>query len=634
VEKADGELSPVGDIKILSEDDIKKIAAGEVIERPASVLKELLENAVDSGARNVRVDIEDAGRRLIRVNDDGRGMDSADLRAACHRHATSKIRTFADLDKLDTFGFRGEALFSIAAVSKLSITSCTHEPGARGANIRMEGGKTVSENEAPPVPGTTMEVRDLFFNTPARLKFLKGDAAERARLLGAAEECALANPGVGFQIYAEGKRVYSLPAVADNAAGLKTRAAEILGPKVSKGMLGAVNEKFNMTVFVSSPSNMVPKRNLQFFFVNRRPVSAKTLAQAVYKAYEGRRSSNLQPACLVYLEMDPAAFDVNVHPQKKEVRFIDESGVFGAVYRTVGSALLRAVAEGHEAGSVAVMREPEEPEQYGIAPQKNLARANEGFAKEDILKPEPDGYKISQNAYPVLGSEESVSSVIPPAEKIAAVKKALQDEPALPSSEEAAPAWWTPPYRYLGQFEQSYLLFESGAGLVVIDQHAAQERILFEQYLSQLACGNTVVQRLMLPVSVELPASSVENIVQWKDWLEKAGFEIEQFGPRTVLVHAAPSLFDFGDDSLAAFVESLSAVLGDPEKCAEDVRRELVAMTACKKAVKAKDLLGETEALRLLRDLKRCENGLNCPHGRPTMILMPETELARRFRRT
>lgn len=639
----------MADIKQLSPQDIGKIAAGEVIERPASVLKELLENAVDAGAKTVRVEFEGAGARLLRVTDDGCGMTPGNLRASCRRHATSKITSFGDLASLATFGFRGEALYSVAAVSRLTVTSCTHEPGAAGLTLSLEGGFATAETPAPPVPGTVIEVRDLFFNTPARLKFLKGDGTERAHLLRAAEECALANPGVCFHVMAEGRKVYALPAVPATAEGLMARAAAILGAEAAEGFLSAADPAAGVTAFISAPAKLVTRRDLQFFFVNRRPVASRTLSQALYKAYEGRRDRNRHPACVLYLELDPASFDVNVHPQKKEVRFRDESAVFSAVYRAAGKALLAATVEGarppethlRENGYGGYEAEPKPP----AGPEASAPAGGEPAHEPRVppasaKKTDPEKYTEKQvlalfdtGFMPeVFKGGESGSTAAN--EMIRSAAAAASGGAAKPAVSQADPAWWTPPYRFLGQFDRSYLLFECAAGLLIMDQHAAQERVLFEQYLDQFENETLPVQSLMLPVSVEMSASAIENLMRWKDWLARAGFEIEQFGPKTVLAHSVPALFALSDAGLAAFLQSAADLLGDPEKCAETVRREVVAMAACKRAVKAHDTLGETEAMRLLRDLKHCRNGLNCPHGRPTMFVQPESEIARRFHRT
>ena len=587
------------EIRVLSDEVIGKISAGEVVERPAGALKELLENSVDAGAKTIRVDVEKAGRRLIRVSDDGKGMSQEDLLlAACH-HSTSKILGFEDISKLATFGFRGEALYSIAAVSKMTIASA--QSGApEGFQILIEAGKISRKSPAPPVPGTTVEVRDIFFNTPARAKFLKSEPAERSRLIRVVEECALANLSVSFFLRTDGAEIFSLPA---DSRPLKeaalSRAFPVLGKEAAGGLVYAEEPSIGLKAFISEPARLLATRALQFFFVNRRPVSCRTLQQALYKAYEGARPKDRHPACVMYLELPPDSFDVNIHPQKLDVRFADEGAIFRAVSRAVSE---RIVASKRPAEII-----PSVPAQ----PTVDLPI----FA--ELVKPQP----FSESP---AGLPEAMS-VREPADYAQATVP--------PAPEEKEPSWWKPPYRFAGQISDSFLIYESAEGMVILDQHAAQERIKFEEYLRQLSAQMPVIQKLLLPVAVELSASGAENVMRWKDWLSSAGFEVERYGPREVAVRSIPSIFGFSDDKLCAFITQLSETLGEPERCAESVRRETVALLACKNSVKAGDPLEPEEAMRLIYDLKSCKDALSCPHGRPVMISMTLDELARRFHR-
>lgn len=581
------------EIQVLSEDVISRIAAGEVIERPASALKELLENSLDAGARSITIDIEKAGKALLRVRDDGRGMVPEDCRLSLTRHSTSKIRSFSDLDRLSTFGFRGEALYSIAAVSRLDITSCRKGKTAVGWSVKTEGGRVISESEAPPVPGTTVEVRDLFFNTPARSKFLRSDPSERSHLLRAAEECALANCGTAFHFRADGTEVFSLPHCANESLdSVFGRARLVLGKTAAEGLLAAASEPLGIKALASGPGSMVATRGAQYFFVNKRPVSSRTLQQALYKAYEPFRANGKHPACVIFIEIPPDEFDVNIHPQKRDVRFRNESAVFKAVSSVIGERLLKE-------------RRPVQ-----IIP----AVENSGTGA-------PGG---------VFEKSEGYSPAAPPSFTPAAALE--QELPIMPESS-GGPAWYNPPFRFLGQLEKSYLVFESNGGLLLVDQHAAAERVIFEKYMEQLSAGATGVQPLMLPVSVDLSPSQMENSMRWKQWLSSAGFEIQQFGAGTILLHSVPAVFDFGPNDLREFLERLSEILGDPEKCSEEVKRETVATLACKKAVKAHDHLKAEEALRLIEDLRVCKDSFTCPHGRPAVLSLSRAELARRFHR-
>ncbi|MFA5161445.1 MAG: DNA mismatch repair endonuclease MutL [Elusimicrobiales bacterium] len=589
----------MGKIHVLAPEIIEKIAAGEVVERPASVLKELLENAVDAGAKTINIDFEDAGRALIRVNDDGCGMEAGDLERAVLRHATSKISAYEDLDSLCTFGFRGEALYATAAVSRLAVSTCARGENMRGARITVEGGKLLSRTEAPPVPGTTVEVRDLFFNVPARLKFLKSAGTERSHLLRAAEECILANAGIAFNVRADGSDIYCVPA----GAALAERAAIVLGEAVSSGMICADDGAAGIAALVSAPDKMPATRALQYFFVNRRPVNCKTLSQALYRAYEGYRPKTQHPACVLFIELPPSEFDVNIHPQKRDVRFKNESRIFKSVANAVSGAVIG-----------------------GAAPPPALPPEAAGRAAPPRLEEETPPSRVSLEEISMLmgGAAREAAPSVRETEHGVVIEGFSQSE--------QDPDWWKPPYRHLGQIHGSYLVYECADGMIVVDQHAAQERVFYEEYLRQLSARMPVVQRLMLPVIVDVSASVAEAVMSWQQYLCEAGFEIEQSGPAELMVRSVPSVFHFSDADIGDFITRFAQTAPEPQP-QEQARREAVAMAACKRAVKAGDRLSPPEAMRLIYDLKSCREGLICPHGRPTMITLESGELARRFKR-
>lgn len=590
-------------IRRLPPDVASRIAAGEVIERPASVLKELLENSLDAGARRVQVESLEAGKKLLRVSDDGRGMSPEDCRLAFERHATSKIAAFEDLEKLSTFGFRGEALFAISAVSRSSLASC---PSGRRAGWRVdvEGGRVTGEHESPPVPGTTLEVRDLFFNTPARAKFLKSDAAEKSQLTRVIEEAALANPHAAFAYKSEGRSVLKLASHPSESVEevLRARVREVLGDDIAASLIWVHEEHpgLSLRALIAPAEAMAPTRNLQFWFLNRRPIASRLLQQALYRAYDAFRGRDRHPMCVVWLEMPADRFDVNVHPAKREVRFRMDRPVFEAVSGAFSGSLLRS---------------------RGIP---TIARA------------------------PALGADEV-------RETLAAYQNAVRPSGALPAADRSGPAvatapacaptttpqlwgevagprWYTPPFRFLGQIEQAYLVFDAAGGMLVVDQHAAQERILYERYCAELKTGKVKTQALMLHLPVELPASQVQKVLAQADRLKRAGFEVAAFGKTMLHVTAAPAVFQKGED-LKELVHRVLDELEAPGAAAADIQRHALATVACKAAVKAHDRLGAAEALKLLEDLKACEDGTRCPHGRPSMISLSRDELARRFRR-
>jgi DNA mismatch repair protein MutL len=581
------------EIQVLSEEVISKIAAGEVIERPSSVLKELLENAVDAGATRITVDIRKAGKRLIRVNDDGRGMDLEDLKLSVSRHATSKIRTFEDLDKIKTFGFRGEALYSIFAVSKLVITS--FKPGAEtGHSLTGEGGRILSETKTPPVKGATVEVTDLFFNTPARAKFMKSEPSERAHIIRTVEEAALADLKIGFTLNIDDTEIFSMPPGGEDFwAALTDRAGIIFGKNISKGLIKVEGRNPALSIYglISKPDSLSATRINQHFFVNRRPVTSRVAQQALYRGYDTMRGDK-HPACVLFLDLNPADFDVNIHPQKKDVKFASDNDVFRKLSSTVYNEIMKK-----QTASVSLST----PAESGAS---GSAEPGAGQGEEAIVK---EGNLFSNET--------------------------LQLEPVQQENGEA-PNWYLPPISYLGQIAKSYLLFESGGGLLVMDQHAAQERILFEKYMEEFSKGAIKVQPLMLPVSAELSRSQIETVLKWKEWLDKAGFEIERFGQTTLRLHSTPALFYFTPEALSEFLGYLTEVLGEPEKASEDLKRNTVATMACKKSVKAHDFIKPQEALRLIEDLKSAKDSFHCPHGRPTLFYISPSEIARKFQRT
>ena len=581
------------EIQILPEEVISKIAAGEVIERPASVLKELIENAVDAGAARITVDIRKAGKRLIRVNDDGRGMDLEDLKLSLSRHATSKIRTFEDLDKIKTFGFRGEALYSVFAVSKLVITS--FKPGAdTGNSLTGEGGRILSETKTTPVKGTTVEVTDLFFNTPAREKFMKSEPSERAHIIRTVEEAALADLKIGFTLNIDDTEIFSMPPGGEDFwSALTDRAGIIFGKNISKGLIKVEGRNPALSVYglISKPDSLSATRINQHFFVNRRPVTSRVAQQALYRGYDTMRGDK-HPVCVLFLDLNPADFDVNIHPQKKDVKFASDNDVFRKLSSTVYNEIMKK-----QTASVALTT-PADGGASGAA-EPGAAQGGEPGATEGNL----------------FGSET------------------LQLEP-VQQENGGTPNWYLPPISYLGQIAKSYLLFESGGGLLVMDQHAAQERILFEKYLEEFSKGSIKVQPLMLPVSAELSRSQIETVLKWKEWLDKAGFEIERFGQTTLRLHSTPALLYFTPEALTEFLVYLTEVLGEPEKASEDLKRNTVATMACKKSVKAHDFIKPQEALRLIEDLKSAKDSFHCPHGRPTLFYISPSEIARKFQRT
>jgi len=586
----------MAEIKVLPEEVVAKIAAGEVIERPASVLKELIENSLDAGAAKIDIEIKKAGRGLIRVHDDGRGMAREDLRLALGRHATSKLNTFEDIYSLATFGFRGEALYSIFAVSRLKMASFVHGAPS-GYEIEGEGGHVTAEIPAAPVKGTTIEAADLFFNTPARAKFMKSDTAERAQLIRTVEEAALANLGTAFRLVIDDKEILSLPVHPGGLwENLKDRAAAIFGKNIYAGLVRIESKAPGMAVYglFSRPDALSATRVNQHFFVNRRPVSSALLRQALYRGY-GHMLTGRHPACALFLELAPDTFDANIHPQKRDVKFSGENEIFKTISNTVFTELLS--------------------KQTAASPLPAVEGGKKEIFDVPSFRNSPDAAAPSAAAETpsLFGGNEALTPV---------------------SAAAPVPDWSAGDLKYLGQLAKSYLLFDSGSGLLVVDQHAAQERILFEKYLGEFSGGAIKVQPLIIPLETELSRSQMETVLKWRDWMKTAGFEIDQRGPGTALLRAAPALFYFTQPAFADFLGYLSEVLGEPQKAAEDMKRSIIATMACKKSIKAHDFVKPQEALRLMEDLKKTKDSYHCPHGRPTLFHLSGQDIARRFQRS
>jgi len=584
-------------IRPLPEDVASRIAAGEVIERPASVLKELIENSLDAGATKIVVEIEGAGRKKLRIVDDGCGLDKADCKAAFERHSTSKIKKLGDLDTLATFGFRGEALFSISAVSKVTLT--TLQKKAKTAwSVTIAGGKFIKEHEAPPVEGTAIEVTDLFFNTPARAKFLKSDASERGHLARVVEEAALANPRVGFEYKSESRTTMRFSARKENKDidAARERAADVLGEERGEALLDTsrVSGGISLQGFLSPVEKLHTTRQLQYIFVNRRPVTNRTIQQALYRAYEPFRQKNRHPVAVLFLETPANALDVNVHPTKREVRFSNDSDIFQTVTKALSTSLL---------GSKGIPTLTPEHASYTSTGRSHFAATETGGVREAVAS-----YKAGTNA---------------PAVK----------QPAWPRpKEEESRPWFDENVRYLGQIERAYLVFESEGGILLLDQHAAQERVLFERYLSEITEGTIAEQKLMIPIPIELPVSAIQRVLSQEKRLQRSGFVVTPFGKTTLNVTSVPAVLHKAGD-IEDTVHRLLDGLTDPKAATADIRYDATATIACKAAVKAHDPLTGPEAVRLVEDLRKCEDATCCPHGRPSMLSLDREELARRFKR-
>ncbi len=550
-------------IQMLAPEVADAIAAGEVIERPASVVKELIENALDAGALRITVDIRGAGKTSIRLSDDGSGIAAHELELAFLRHTTSKLFRLTDLSNIQSFGFRGEALASIAAVADVECSS-------GGATLRIRAGEVIEKGAGPVLPGMAIEVRDLFGNVPARLKFLKSDATEVAAIKDIVSAFALLHPHVRFHL-----TVDSRAAVSSSGDGDRRRAiAAVYGPPVASEMLemGMPLHPLEIVGMVSQPRLSRGSRDGMVIAVNGRPISARSLLYALEDCYQGRLERGRHPVAVIDVGIDPELVDVNVHPAKREVRFRDEGAVFAALQRAVRAAL-----------------DGSDPFRYRPVDT------------------------TSASALVTAGPELIVHDA----------SAALADQPV--TNGHATQSVLRP----LGQAGPGYLVAEGPHGLVLVDQHAAHERVLYNRLCKRLREGRGSSQPLLIPQAIDVEPALLAAAVEHREELANLGLEYEEFGPRSVRVTAVPAELPPGR-ATAAIQETLAALA---ENRADDALDKAAAALACHSAVKFGDVLDITEQRRLLSELEGAEESITCPHGRPTRLLVEWQELTRHFRR-
>jgi len=604
-------------VRLLDPDTVDRIAAGEVVERPASVVKELVENSLDAGAARISVEIERGGTRLIRVRDDGCGMDEEDAELAIERHATSKIGSIGDLSSLLSLGFRGEALPSIARVSRMELV--TRAAGSEtGHRLVVEGG-AVRERSGVGCPvGTIVIVRDLFFNTPARRKQLRRQGAEAARVAEALYALILSRPDVAFEFRRDGRPA----ALAPGTGRLEDVLVALYGPQFTRSLARVSFERSPITVrgFVGSPGVHRARGDRMFFFVNGRPVRSRLLARAVEDGLSGFLPRGRRPVTALSVGVPPAEVDVNVHPAKMDVRFADPGGVLSAVAAAVRHAASRSGAAGVDDGMRAARRAA------GAAAARSGGARKVGRPPAGGPAPTPDGWPYAAAQNHSLAREQV--EAWGPCGDLAAGEPVgtAETSPGLKRALELG-------LRPVGQVLRAYIVAEGGGSLYLIDQHAAHERVYYERLLEPR--GRPRSQPLLEPIPVELSASERFAWEEARETWESLGFAIEPFGGRSVLVRALPSALADGAAAgdLASMFGSWAEESG-PAGAVDARRRAAAAAAACKAAVKSREPLTGTELGALLEALSRCEAPHTCPHGRPTAVRIDRTDLERWFGRT
>jgi DNA mismatch repair protein MutL len=581
-------------IKILPDNLINKIAAGEVVERPASVVKELVENAIDAGATEIFVDIEQAGKRLIAVSDNGSGMSREDARTAFERHATSKISSESDLESIRTMGFRGEALSSIASVAR--VTMITAQKGANtGTVIDIEGGTVRNVADAAASPGTSLKIHHLFYNTPARLKFLKSAATELSHIISAVSHQALARPDLRFRLTHDKKTILDLPA----ASGIRERAFQIFGHELAENLLMFSGGRDSVRVhgLVSKPNYDRGDRTHQEFYINCRYVKNPSLAHALSEAFSDLIMRDRHPVGFIFIDLDPAMVDVNVHPAKAEVRFRNQSQIHDLVRDVIREALGSHGRPSRQADMGG-----------GVSGQGYIDRVKEAIA--DFASRTPD-YSTSHPFFPGVGAGTRDDAV----------------SPRLPST--ASPGQLYP----LAQVHDSFIVAQSNDGMALIDQHAAHERVLFEKLQDQYAAGTIPVQDLLLPVQVELGHAEKEMLAEYLPGLNRLGFLVEEFSGATFVIKAVPALLARGDQKrLLLDILDEIRVHGKSGKM-DALRDEVLSVMACHPAIKVHRRLSMQEMEGLIHDLFACRMPHSCPHGRPTVVRFSMDEIRKMFKR-
>lgn len=604
-------------IRELPEQLVEKIAAGEVIERPASVLKELMENALDARASRIQVTIEDAGFALIGVADDGVGMSVGDLRMCLAPHATSKLRGEQDLFAITTLGFRGEALASIAAVSRLRIVTGTGEEGL-GYALESEGGRKGEPGPESRTRGTTVSVRDLFYNVPARKKFMKSRRAERAALVKLVEQLAVVYPAIHFTVTVDGRVVLDTPEVS----GPRERIAQIAGHEFASELIHGSGSRAEMdvTVLVSPPRHASARPRYQNVYINLRRADNDQVLYAVREAFSRFVGHGLRPAFFAMLNVDPSRVDVNVHPTKSVVKFEDERMVFGLVHGAVRRALEETLGPGEaQSSSEETAGAPDErsPTPFGPA-RSSVADVRSADVVSYTPRPSPISPDQTTIAFPSAGGEREKRLEDGSAHTIQLTENLRQSLAGLIQC---------------FQIHELFVLAPIKNGILLIDQHAAHERILYEEALEELKGGSAQSQQLLFPIVIELSPSEKQAIEATTDSLRAVGFEVAEFGTNAVAVSAIPSFMRDADVE-EAIRGMLSYLLGDGQVGKpSDPAHRFAAAFACGAAIKRGQKLDQEEMNALINGLFAAQNPYTCPHGRPTVVRISTDELSRRFLR-
>ena len=621
-------------IKILSADVANKIAAGEVVERPASVVKELIENALDAGSTSIRVEIRAGGKRLIRVSDNGAGMEREDALLALERHATSKVNRIEDLESIQTFGFRGEALASIAAVSQFELLTRTAD-ALEGTKVDVEGGVFRSVQESGCSPGTHMSVNNLFYNVPARLKFLKTDTTEMNHATNQVTWAALAHPKIHFSLMHNGRSILDVRA----CDSYLERVRLLYGREFAENLIEFTEELPDLKIYglLGKPEFTKPNREYQLFFLNQRPIRSRIIGAALTEALDAMVAKDRQPVALLFLTLEPETVDVNVHPAKIEVRFRNERTVYSGVVRMIRNAVHKTKYIPKIETSVEQSPSEEDAEDRNISLSQRVSTSR---------------HTAQRATTPVARTQHAQTPNVPTQE----AEGIGQEAEAVDTSEVQAPTTPTevvvqPPQQQIPEgvnlslldFEnvqlkanlfKTYIVAEAEDKIFFIDQHVAAERVLYERFVNQLKTDGIPVQGLLLPVTLEATPQQLGILKIHGDIFKKLGFDLEEFGGNTILIRAIPSPLPtrVASQTVTDLLDKLPEEPHTDVQIPEAMDNALITL-ACKSAVKAGDTLDMKEMMNLIKELSEAKLPFNCPHSRPIIVEMGRDELERRFHR-
>jgi len=598
----------------LSDELANCIAAGEVVERPASVVRELIDNSIDAGAGNITIEIKGSGKRYIRVTDDGIGMTRDDALLCFERHATSKIKTVEDLNAITTLGFRGEALPSIAAVSNVRLSTC-NEGESVGTDVEVNNGAVKSVKDAPPVKGTSVEVKDLFLNIPARLKFLKSDTTETSRIIEVVNQHALSHPMIKFRMESGGKRMIDTFSTDNRlnriASIFKNEMVNNLMPVEEKH---SSNLKLSVRGYISKIGADTGSRGMQYIFVNNRYIRDRVISHAVYEAYKTMLSRDRHPIFFIFLDIDPKMIDVNVHPTKIEVRFMRQGEIHDFIRDTIRDSMKRVRSQVSEVGVRDSVSE-ERDSAFSLQPSALY---------KDRIREATERY---------VSNHESVFDIPIQDLRLKTPSSELRLSPEMESD--------LSKFKPIGQIFNSFIILQGVDNIIFIDQHTAHERILYERLLSKMRDSRIEVQTMLLPVNIELPSKESLVLQSNLDNFKKLGFDIESFGENSFVIRSVPSILS-GDDCKQAVKDILDKLLvseanlsGSEQRRTgfDEVINKMILVMSCRGAVKAGQILSIEEMSSLIKELMNTNRPFTCPHGRPIALSIEKGQILKGFLR-